>query len=123
LLEQTFKIVTWQFPIINTTHHLLPSPHGELAPAIEAVLDIYGTEVTVIVSHNGQGPSLHLPFLWPALSWYVIVEQDPLDRELQSKELARIMSSLYPRPVVYLGYVVTTPKASRRKRHLVQNTM
>jgi hypothetical protein len=44
-----------QFPIINSTHHLLPSPHGELAPAIEAILDIYGTEVTVVVSHNGQG--------------------------------------------------------------------
>jgi hypothetical protein len=44
-----------QFPIINSTHHLLPSPNGELAPAIEAILDIYGTEVTVVVSHNGQG--------------------------------------------------------------------
>jgi hypothetical protein len=44
-----------QFPIINTTHHLLPSPRGELAPAIEAVLDVYGTEVTVVVAHNGQG--------------------------------------------------------------------
>lgn len=83
-----------KFPIINSTHHLLPSPHGELAPAIEAILDVYGTEVTVVVSHNGQEP-------------------DALDRELQSKELARIMSASYPRPVVFLGYVVTTPKALR----------
>lgn len=44
-----------QFPIINSTHHLLPSPRGELAPAIEAILDVYGTEVTVVISHNGQG--------------------------------------------------------------------
>jgi hypothetical protein len=46
-----------QFPILKSTHHLLPSPDGELAPAIEAVLDMYGTEVTlaVIVAHNGQG--------------------------------------------------------------------
>lgn len=29
-----------KFPIINSTHHLLPSPHGEIAPAIHAVLDI-----------------------------------------------------------------------------------
>lgn len=50
------------------------------------------------------------------LNW--IVEPDALDRELQSKELARIMSASYPRPVVFLGYVVTTPKALRRKRHL-----
>ncbi|KAH7884594.1 Frag1/DRAM/Sfk1 family-domain-containing protein [Phlebopus sp. FC_14] len=83
-----------KFPIIHSFHHLLPSPNGELAPAIEAILDIYGTEVTVIVSHNGQ-------------------EEDPLDRELQSKELARIMAKSYPRPVVFLGYVVTKPLASR----------
>ncbi|KAH0833136.1 Frag1/DRAM/Sfk1 family-domain-containing protein [Lanmaoa asiatica] len=82
-----------QFPIIHSYHHLLPSPHGELAPAIEAVLDVYGTEITVVVSHNGQ-------------------EEDPLDRELQSKELARIMAASYPRPVVFLGYVVSKPLAS-----------
>ncbi|KAK0193555.1 Frag1/DRAM/Sfk1 family-domain-containing protein [Armillaria mellea] len=83
-----------KFPIVNSTHHLLPSPRGELAPAIEAVLDVFGTYITVIVSHNGQ-------------------EEDPLDRELQSKELARIMASSYPRPVIFLGYVVTKPGASR----------
>ncbi|KIY44119.1 hypothetical protein FISHEDRAFT_51837 [Fistulina hepatica ATCC 64428] len=81
-----------KFPIINSTHHLLPSPHGELAPAIEAVLDIYGTEVTVIVSHNGQ-------------------EEDKLDRELQSRELGRIMASAYPKPTIFLGYVVSHPHA------------
>ncbi|KAJ7104300.1 Frag1/DRAM/Sfk1 family-domain-containing protein [Mycena belliarum] len=83
-----------KFPIVNSTHHLLPSPHGELAPAIEAVLDIFGTHVTVVVSHNGQ-------------------EEDPLDRELQSTELARIMAAAYPRPVLFLGYVVTEPHAPR----------
>lgn len=83
-----------KFPIINSTHHLLPSPHGELAPAIEAVLDMHGTPVTVVVAHNGQ-------------------EEDPLDRELQSQELARIMAKTYPQPVIFLGYVVTHPHAQR----------
>lgn len=87
-------ILLSKFPILNSTHHLLPSPHGELAPAIEAVLDMYGTEVTVVVSHNGQ-------------------EETPLDRELQATELARIMSNSYPNPVIFLGYVVTKPLASR----------
>ncbi|KAJ3556781.1 hypothetical protein NM688_g1829 [Phlebia brevispora] len=54
-----------KFPIINSTHHLLPA------------------------------------------------EETPLDRELQSTELARIMSSVYPEPLIYLGYVVTQPHASR----------
>ncbi|KAJ6544817.1 Frag1/DRAM/Sfk1 family-domain-containing protein [Mycena vulgaris] len=83
-----------KFPIINSTHHLLPSPHGELAPAIEAVLDVFGTYVTVVVAHNGQ-------------------EEDPLDRELQSIELARIMAASHPRPVLFLGYVVSKPNAPR----------
>jgi len=42
-----------KFPIVNSTHHLLPSPVGELAPAIHATLDIYGQMIDVIVSHNG----------------------------------------------------------------------
>ncbi|KAI0648890.1 Frag1/DRAM/Sfk1 family-domain-containing protein [Trametes meyenii] len=83
-----------KFPILNSTHHLLPSPDGELAPAIEAILDMYGTEVKVVVSHNGQ-------------------EETPVDRELQSKELGRIMSASYPQPVIFLGYVVTKPHAPR----------
>ncbi|KAM0752819.1 hypothetical protein T439DRAFT_323432 [Meredithblackwellia eburnea MCA 4105] len=79
-----------KFPILNSTHHLLPSPVGELAPAIHATLDVYGELVDIVVAHNGQ-------------------EEDPMDRELQSQELARIMSSAWPRPVVFLGYVVTKP--------------
>ena len=42
------------------------------------------------------------------------IEETPLDRELQSKELARIMASVYPEPLIYLGYVVTKPHAQRR---------
>lgn len=44
----------------------------------------------------------------------VLPEEDSLDRELQSKELARIMAASYPRPVVFLGYVVSKPLAPRR---------
>lgn len=79
-----------KYPIINSTHHLLPSPAGELAPAIHATLDIRGTFVDVIVAHNGQ-------------------EEDPLDRELQSIELARIMREAYPRPVIFLGQLALAP--------------
>ncbi|KAH9810470.1 hypothetical protein DFH28DRAFT_1085703 [Melampsora americana] len=83
-----------KFPIVNSTHHLLPSPKGELAPAIHATLDVFGTMVDVIVSHNGQ-------------------EEDLIDRELQSIELARIMREAYPRPFIFLGYVVSKPHAPR----------
>lgn len=73
-----------KYPILRSSHHLLPSPHGELAPAIHATLDVYGVEVDVVVAHNGQ-------------------EEDPLDRELQSKELGRIMGSRWPTPTIFLG--------------------
>lgn len=78
-----------KFPILNSTHHLLPSPVGELAPAIHATLDIYGEEVDVVVFHSGQ-------------------EEDEEDRRLQSLKLAEIMGSS-SRPLVLLSYLVTEP--------------
>ena len=78
-----------KFPILNSTHHLLPSPVGELAPAIEATLDVHGTAVDVFVFHSGQ-------------------EEDVEDRRLQSEYLARIMKAT-PRPAFLLSYLVTKP--------------
>lgn len=78
-----------KFPILNSTHHLMPSPVGELAPAIHATLDIYGELVDIVVFHSGQ-------------------EEDEEDRRLQSLELARIMGSS-ERPLVLLSYLVTEP--------------
>lgn len=77
-----------KFPILSSSHHLLPSPAGELAPAIYATLDVYGTEVDVVVSHNGQ-------------------EEDPLDRELQSLKLGELMASRWPNPAIFLGASVS----------------
>ncbi|KAK3377124.1 Frag1/DRAM/Sfk1 family-domain-containing protein [Lasiosphaeria ovina] len=78
-----------KFPILNSTHHLLPSPVGELAPAIHATLDVYGTLVDIFVFHSGQ-------------------EEDEEDRRLQSEYLANLMGSS-PRPSVLLSYLVTKP--------------
>ncbi|KAG0647134.1 cwh43 [Hyphodiscus hymeniophilus] len=78
-----------KFPILNSTHHLLPSPVGELAPAIHATLDVYGELVDVFVFHSGQ-------------------EEDPEDRRLQSIYLSELMGSS-PRPSILLSYLVTKP--------------
>ncbi|KAL1955432.1 hypothetical protein VTO42DRAFT_8588 [Malbranchea cinnamomea] len=78
-----------KFPILNSTHHLLPSPVGELAPAIHATLDMYGEHVDVVVFHSGQ-------------------EEDPEDRRLQSEYLAKLMGDS-PRPMILLSYLVTKP--------------
>lgn len=78
-----------KFPIVNSTHHLLPSPVGELAPAIHATLDAYGELVDVVVFHSGQ-------------------EEDPEDRRQQSEYLARLMRES-PRPLILLSYLVIKP--------------
>jgi hypothetical protein len=136
-----------KFPIVNSTHYLLPSPHGEVsmmhflavthadrrheartghpcgarhlrsahcesfdhalyaktltsAPAArrrqvrEAVPSPSRAKLTSPDSHNGQ-------------------EEDPLDRELQSTEIARILRDAYPAPAILLAYVVTHPHAER----------
>lgn len=88
-----------KFPIVNSTHHLLPSPVGELAPAIHATLDVFGTFVDVIVAHNGQ-------------------EEDPEDRRQQSLTLGKIMENS-PRPFVFLGYVVSRV-GEYPQRHLTE---
>lgn len=78
-----------KFPIVSSTHHLLPSPVGELAPAIHATLDIYGEMVDIVVFHSGQ-------------------EEDVEDRRLQSLGVADIMANS-TRPLVLLSYLVTKP--------------
>ena len=79
-----------KFPILNSTHHLLPSPVGELAPAIAATLDMYGEQVDVFVFHSGQ-------------------EEDPEDRRLQTEYLSKLMGES-PRPSILLSYLITRPK-------------
>lgn len=78
-----------KFPIVESSHHLLPSPVGELAPAIHATLDIYGELVDVVVFHSGQ-------------------EEDEEDRRLQSLAIRDIMGGS-ERPLVLLSYLVTDP--------------
>ncbi|KAK4187633.1 Frag1/DRAM/Sfk1 family-domain-containing protein [Podospora australis] len=91
-----------KFPILNSTHHLLPSPVGELAPAIHATLDVYGTLVDVFVFHSGQ-------------------EEDPEDRRLQSEYLAKLMGSS-PRPSVLLSYLVTKPLEGNYNTYVSQTS-
>ena len=79
-----------KFPILNSTHHLLPSPIGELAPAIHATIDAYGECVDIVVFHSGQ-------------------EEDPEDRRLQSEYLAKLMKDS-PRPLILLSYLVVEPQ-------------
>lgn len=79
-----------RFPILNSTHHLTPSPVGELAPAIHATLDVYGELVDVVVFHSGQ-------------------EEDPEDRRQQTAYVTELLHNTN-RPTIQLSYLVTKPK-------------
>ncbi|KAK0290635.1 Protein cwh43 [Friedmanniomyces endolithicus] len=78
-----------KFPIVNSTHHLTPSPAGELAPAIHAVIDAYGELVDVYVFHSGQ-------------------EEDVEDRKQQSEYMSNLMGQS-SRPAILLSYLVMEP--------------
>jgi len=91
-----------KFPIVNSTHHLLPSPVGELAPAILATLDMYGEMVDVLVFHSGQ-------------------EEDIEDRRLQSIGVEQIMADS-PRPLILLSYLVTNPKQGNYNRYVSEKS-
>lgn len=43
----------------------------------------------------------------------LLVEEDPIDRELQTTEIARLLRETAGIPTVFLGYLVTTPGAER----------
>lgn len=91
-----------KFPIVNSTHHLLPSPVGELAPAIHATIDAYGELVDVFVFHSGQ-------------------EEDVEDRRLQSEYLAKLMGST-TRPAILLSYLVTKPKEGNYNNYVSETS-
>jgi len=88
-----------KYPIVKSLHHLLPSPEGELAPALSATINITGNLVDFVLVHMGN-------------------DRDNLDRKLQAQELARIADES-TNPVVFLGYVTSSPK-SRDYRTLTE---
>ncbi|KAK0043047.1 PGAP2-interacting protein [Biomphalaria pfeifferi] len=93
------NLILSKYPIVKSTHHLLPSPHGELAPAVTASINISGTIVEFVVTHMGN-------------------DRDVLDRKLQAEFLAKELKNSL-NPAVFLGYVTSAPR-SENYYHLLR---
>ncbi|EGC38038.1 hypothetical protein DICPUDRAFT_53556 [Dictyostelium purpureum] len=77
------------FPIVSSNHVILPSPEGELACLIDAIVLVEEKPVNIIVTHFGN-------------------TEDVLDRKLQSEGAAQVVKSKDKNmPVVFLSYITT----------------
>ncbi|UJR37455.1 hypothetical protein I4U23_030158 [Adineta vaga] len=82
-------IILSKYPIVRSVHYLLPSPEGELAPAILATIQTASKLVDVLIVHMGN-------------------DRDDLDRKMQAEKLREIMQNS-TNPLVFLGYVTSEP--------------
>eukprot|EP00762_Andalucia_godoyi_P004680 ANDGO_03579.mRNA.1 Protein cwh43 len=80
-----------KYPFIEYDEFVLPSPEGEIAPAIEALIDVRGVHVRVFLTHFGN-------------------TEDVLDLKLQSEEMSRrvMLAEERGEKIVFLSYITST---------------
>jgi hypothetical protein len=83
------------YPIVQRNRVILPSPEGELACMVDAVVDINGTRVRVLVPHFGN-------------------TEDKLDLKLQHEAVRDLVGNI-TEPIIFIGYITGRPYSPNYK--------